>query len=368
MTYTQQVNGNKKAKSETETHLKNTQMFEIEKLMGICTLQDLGREKAQHLGFSSGGAADEHAFSIAQYLIGNPINSPAFELQFCQLSIRCNQAFNFAISGADCNAKINDKPIDNWQSHQLYPNDILSLSLPTKGLISYLAFDFPLATKYFLGSCSQTTNEKSLGLFAPEITEGDSFHAQLRETSKSKASINKAAQPFHSKKKEQIKGNANSPDFCPQRFYGQVINKREDARETLVLRFIPSDQYLRLSSKEKAQFLEKTYSVSSQSNRMGYRLNADAPLTLSQKSEAMLNQNKLSKPVCFGAIQLPTDKNPIVLMKDRQTIGGYPLLGNVMQTDLFRLAQKRPGEHVRFAPTTTLFAQQQLISFHNKWR
>ena len=100
---------------------------------------------------------------------------------------------------------------------------------------------------------------------------------------------------------------------------------------------------------------------------MGYRLTYDAPNLLSEKSKLMLKRKKLSKPVSYGTIQLPVDNNPIVLMKDRQTIGGYPVLGNVMQTDLFRLAQKRPGEHVRFVPTTLVFAQQQLASFRKKW-
>lgn len=355
---------------------KTSEMFVIEKLIGNCTFQDLGRTKAQHLGFSSGGAADEHAYRIANHLLQNHINSSAFELRFSQITLRCIKAFNFALTGAESNATINENPINNWQKHHLTPDDTLTLSLPPSGLITYLAFDFPIAIKKFLGSCSQTTNEKSLGLFAPLIQSGDIFHQLNRDHGQENINDNK-----ENKHEEAISSTTahsvlqnitNVPPFAPLRFYGPLTTENGDKSadkndNELILRFLPSDQYLALSRKEKQHFLKQIFTISSQSNRMGYRLTYDAPNLLSEKSKLMLKRNKLSKPVSYGTIQLPVDNNPIVLMKDRQTIGGYPVLGNVMQTDLFRLAQKRPGEHVRFVPTTLVFAQQQLASFRKKW-
>ncbi len=96
---------------------------------------------------------------------------------------------------------------------------------------------------------------------------------------------------------------------------------------------------------------------------MGYRLKG----TQTRLDIADSIRSTLSKPVCFGTIQCPSDGQPIVLMKDRQTVGGYPVLGTVIQTDLFRLSQKRPGETVRFVPTTLAQAQAQLAAFREKF-
>ena len=91
---------------------------------------------------------------------------------------------------------------------------------------------------------------------------------------------------------------------------------------------------------------------------MGYRLQTENTLGITIKNKA------LSKPVCYGTMQMPNADQVIVLMKDRQTIGGYPVLGNVIQTDLFRLSQMRAGQKVKFLPTSLNSAQQQLTQFY----
>ena len=113
---------------------------------------------------------------------------------------------------------------------------------------------------------------------------------------------------------------------------------------TLVLRFVPGFQYELLAEHAISSLLESEFKVTSRANRMGVALTGE-PVNTGVTS-------LLSEATCYGAIQLPGDGNPIVLLNDRQTIGGYPKPGAVIRSDCRRLAQARPGQRVRFAPCT----------------
>jgi len=319
---------------------------------GLCSIQDLGRMASQHLGFSAGGVADEYAFLFANYLLtlndqhsnllsadplSNTLNIAQLEITLGQISYKVAQKCTIAITGADCDATINDQPIKNWQVHQLNPNDMISFAQPKVGLHSYLAFAGGIQSKRWLNSQAQTSTEQSLAFSAPVIHEASII------TLSDKCCVSD----------EDIKKTIKT--LLPSAFYQKIP-------ATLTLRFIPQALWLSLSTKQQQAFSNHQFSISANSNRMGYCLTPLPENTITSSKAPTL-----SKPVTFGTIQLPKNNQPIILMKERQTIGGYPVLGVVIQTDLFKLSQLRPGNNVQLIPTTLDFAQQQLKAFYQKF-
>ncbi len=307
--------------------------LKIIKLSGRASVQDLGRLNSQHLGFSAGGAADEYAFRFANSLLDNDQNHAALEITLGQIQLQAGCDCFIALTGADCKATISQqdlptKVINNWQSHLLKKGQIITLHQPKKLLHSYIAVKGGIQSKIWLNSRSQSHSESNLGFTGKTLRTSDFITID----------INQKTLPPNNKTLQR--------NSTPQSFYADNI---------LTLRFIPNSLYLSLDRGWQRQFTQQTFRISADSNRMGYRLNGNiAAQTLA---------SELSKPVNYGSIQIPNQGQPMILMKERQTIGGYPTLGTVMQTDLFRLSQKRPGEEVRFTPTTTAKAQVQLTSF-----
>ncbi|WDE11471.1 biotin-dependent carboxyltransferase family protein [Thalassomonas haliotis] len=330
------------------TKMPRQNTLKVLKAGGLCSIQDLGRPGCQHLGFSTGGAADEHAYLTANQLLGNKASAAALEITLGQLVLRAECDCTIAITGADCRACINEQPVANWQVQQLKAGDNLSFSLPTSGLHSYLAVSGGIDTPLWLGSRSQTLNEPGLAAGLGKIA----VNCELPLTD---TCFNPA--PGQKQKTQQIKRNYAS-------FYPPGI---------LTARFIPHKLWFSLDNNTQQRFITTDYKISKDSNRMGYRLSSAAGLTVKDsekdsgknQTEIVLTGN-LSRAVTFGTIQLPDFHHPIVLMKERQTIGGYPVIGAVMQTDLFRLSQKRPGESLRFVPVTLEQAQQQLAGFYRQ--
>jgi biotin-dependent carboxylase-like uncharacterized protein len=308
--------------------------LKVLKLNGQCSIQDLGRLHAQHLGFSASGAADEYAFLSANQMLGNKLNSAALEILFGQITLCVQAQCTIAITGANCAATVNDKEISHWQVHSLQAGDILSLSMPKRGLVTYIAVTGGISSKLWLDSHSQTLNEQALGFNEEKITVN------------SKIACNEP----HEAMIQTTNINQQSPD----NFYKHNV---------LTLRFIPQKLWLDLANEYQQKVLEQDYSISPQSNRMGYRLSHLPKSVLAQ----ITNRKTLSKPVTYGTIQLPENGEPIILMKERQTIGGYPVIGSVVQTDLFRLSQLRPGEKIKLQPTTLTHAQQQLNAFYQRF-
>lgn len=305
-------------------------MFTIVKCNNNITIQDLGRAKAQHLGFSGTGAADEYSFLLANQLLNNPSNTAALEVTLGQVTIDFSKATSFVITGADCLACLNNQPIKNNKVYDVKAKSQLLLRMPSNMIHSYIAFKGGFSCQQWLNSASQANNEVALGLVEPAVTNKTHFDAAL------------------------IDPMAKSSAYKAQSGY------RFHQNDSLTLRFIEAPNWSMLTQQQQQHIIDTQFTISPASNRMGYRLTSDA--TFPQFAQ------QLSAPVCYGTIQIPDDGQPIVLMKDRQTIGGYPTLGNVMRLDLFRLAQKRPGECVRLQPISRQQAQVQLYAFYNRFQ
>lgn len=299
-------------------------MFTFDKVSLGTSIQDFGRQDGASIGVTTSGAADQFSFRLANYFCGNPLHLPAIETTFGRVSLSFNQTCQFVITGADCNATLNGTIISTETLMTAKTGDILELQHPKEQVHSYIAFVGGFTCKHWLSSASQANSDIHLNMTEASLSAGQAFTVNHVESNI----------------------EANRIAVIPQHFH-------QDSQ--LSLRFIPTELWHQLTKVQQQHFFQQAFTIDNMSNRMGYRFNGEA-IDCSPPQQ-------LSKPVVYGAIQLLPSGLPIVLMKEHQTMGGYPVIGHVYQVDLYRLAQKRPGEKVLFTEGNLAQAQAQKIAF-----
>ena len=285
--------------------------FEVLKPGPLSLLQDRGRHGMQHLGISPSGAADQHAFAWACRLLGNPQSAAALEITLGSVRLVCHDTTSFALTGADLNARIDGQPISPWCCHTIKSGQTLEFGLPRNGLRAYLAVPGGFQGPLVHGSRSTSVREKLGGLHGAgqALQAGDILAFESAQV---------------------------APRCTPTRFI-------PDYRSELTLRVLPGYQFSAFSDNDIERLLAGSYAVSADSDRMGYRLDGHAIGTNLPTI--------VSEGIAYGAVQVPPNGQPIVLLADRQTIGGYPKLGCVATHDACMLAQRMPGAAVRFTLT-----------------
>lgn len=310
-------------------------MITVTKCNNNISIQDLGRSSAQHLGFSASGAADEYSYLLGNLLINNQANTPAFEIFLGNVSFMFNSPCIIMLTGADCQTQLNNQSVSNNQPLNIEKGDILQLRTPNNMLYTYLSVQGGFNCKTWLGSASYTHHEHHINEHIQAIYEGQNFALSAKQSRENKHD------KVHCNNANQVNSLFHQPH-----------------EDKLTLRFIPSNLFNAWTNTHQQTFLTQAYKIAINSNKMGYRLSGE-PLEVT-------SETLLSKPVTLGTIQLPPDGQPIILMKERQTIGGYPTLGVVIQTDIFRLSQKRAGEKVCFKTAAISQAQAQLLSYKRR--
>ncbi|MFV0321350.1 MAG: biotin-dependent carboxyltransferase family protein [Alphaproteobacteria bacterium] len=292
----------------------------IEQADFLATIQDLGRMGYQHVGVTMGGPMDMHAFLWNNHLLGNIPNKAQIEIMVGQFKCMFQQPAMVALSGADMNAQLNGQAISPWQSFYVKAGDILTLGMMQQGLYSYLAVKDGFDVMPILGSCTTVMRDDLGGLDAKggKLGKGDKINYQPSQPS--------------------IARNV-APRFIPS--YDKEIE----------IGVITSAQYKDFSPQMQDLFFKSTYTVSQEINRMGYRING-AAITYNKT-------NLYSEGIDVGAIQIPMGGQPIVLMVDRQTIGGYPKIGYICKSDFGRFAQAAPGTKIRFYQKDIMVAAQE---------
>ncbi|WP_413479222.1 biotin-dependent carboxyltransferase family protein [Vibrio hibernica] len=300
---------------------------------GMLTLiQDLGRQKVGHLGLSAGGPADVHAFCWANRLVGNRSDRPALEITFGKVILRAQCDVMLALTGAEMSASIDGIAIGNWRSFLLKQGQELKLGYAKKGFRAYLAIQNGINVPKSYGSAATVVRNQLGGLAQSPgraLQEGDSF------------------------------GNGNSvneilePKFVPPRFIPQY---HQDVKigvfETYQANLFPK--------KQKNKFYSNAYAVSDKLDRMGIRLQGEA---IFAEREGQPVKGILSEGIAHGSIQFPPNGQPIILINDRQTLGGYPKLGCVSKMSLMRLAQARPGVNLHFYPADMAQETENYVKF-----
>ena len=275
---------------------------------GLLTLvQDRGRFGAHNLGLTTGGPLDTLAYDWANRLLANDHNASCLEVSFGGLSIEANIETTIAITGAKKPCKINGKDIDQWQTYPIKKGDVLELGFASEGVRAYLAVagGFDIAPSF--GSSSTVVREKIGGIHGDKLQAGDHLPCSTNSIS-SHLKLDEKHQPGYGKQ--------------------------------ATLRVVKGYQEAVFDHVQQWRFFNSEYQVTERSDRMGFRLEGE-----------VIHSNMvgmLSEGICHGAIQIPADGQPIVLMNDRQTIGGYPKIGSVIPLDTARLAQLTPGSTVRF--------------------
>lgn len=274
------------------------------------TIQDQGRYGYNHLGITHSGAMDEYAYLWGQKLLQTVVQRTdigvypynALEVMV-GLKLLAISFTTIAVTGADLNFKINDVLQPIWQTHYIKSGDILSFDKRVSGQRAYLAVKEGFILEKVYGSYATT----------------------LKENIGSKL------------KRDDILDFKSYPKTDTYRVKKTYI---PNYKKPLTLRLLLSYQENYFSKEEKEKFFNSEYEVTLQSDRMGYKLKGQA-----------INPNQggiISEAIAFGSVQIPKDGQPIVLLKERQTIGGYPKIGAVLPVDCFSLAQISMGSKVRF--------------------
>jgi len=294
---------------------------------GILTLiQDLGRKGFQRVGLSSGGAMDEYAFRLGNALLRNKANAAQLEITYGMLTLEVRESTSAALCGADLGATLNGKSILPWQTYALKRGDLLAFAQPKYGLRAYLAVAGGLQCDETLGSVSTVMREHVGGLDGKgeKLKKGDVLKYQPMD------------------------------DHFQNRVPRHAIPDYSLTEIPLVLGY----QYQQFSRIELAHFLSSTYSVSKHFDRMGYRLEGRA---IRYDGEGIISEG-----IAYGSVQVPNDGQPIVLLRDRQTIGGYPKIGCITVLGGALLSQKVAGDRVSFAAITVEEDEQERLLFGHK--
>lgn len=277
-------------------------MFKVLSAGLFTTVQDLGRQGYTHLGITPSGAMDEYAYRWSQKLLGE-VDGNALEVLLSGLKLQATAPTTIAITGADLDFCINGISQPNWQTHQVQADDILTFKEKRSGLRAYLAVKGGFVVPKYEESYSTTIKEHK----GKKLEAGDTLPFTPR-TSTQKIRVPQKYIPTY-------------PDH-------------------LTLRIVLSCQHNYFTDAQKEKFFSTTYTLTPEMSRMGYKLQGE-PIIPSKGGI-------ISEGITFGAVQIPPDGQPIVLLKERQTIGGYPKMGSVLPIDCFKLAQMAIGSGVQF--------------------
>ena len=298
-----------KSQKINTTITMNKNYFEIKRAGINTTFQDQGRSNLYHIGIPFSGAMDNRNFQISNKLVGNETNSPVIEfayqgplLKYFGNNIKC------AIAGdVKFIIRKNDNDIEGncYQSFALENGDEIDIVTTNKSVYGYLAISGEFNLEYQWSSCSINT----------KANIGSNNGKRIEDTQKIYIS--------------KINKNLNDKKL-------NYINTKIEK-----IRVIKGTNFNYFSDEGKNIFFDKEFVVSKLSDRMGMRL--DGP-----KIENIVDTNIKSEGLIKGVIQVPADGNPIIMLSDHGTIGGYPKIGVVISADYDKLVQLTPGSKIKF--------------------
>lgn len=296
----------------------------------LTTLQDLGRPGRQHLGVPVNGAMDEVSHRIANMLVGNDESEATLELTINGPTLRFDSDAVVAVCGANMGGIADGQPLPWWRPVRIPRGTTLAFGRPDIGARAYLAvaggFDVPAV----LGSRSTALAGGYGGFRGRALRKGDELPLRLPHEAATPRWVRLLSRHHHGL---AYPSWSVSRARMPYRVRPQVV------------RVLPGRHWSMFTVAAREQLTRALYRVALDSDRMGYRLEG-APL------ETRRGPDVLSEAVVMGAVQIPPGGDPIILMADRQTTGGYPVVAVVAGIDLPVVAQIAPGEDVQFRMIT----------------
>ena len=286
----------------------------------LTTIQDLGRPGLAHIGVPRSGAADRPALRRANRLAGNPESTPALETTLVGPRLRFDGASVVVLSGAPVRATVNGRPVEMESRIQLGDGDVLNVGSARAGLRTYVAFSGGLTAPLTLGSAA---TDLLTGLGPKPLARGDRL--ELGETRAGEMPAGEAS--ADEAPADEVR---RAPDFA----------LAADA-EPLVLAVALGPREDWFTGEARARLLRDPFTVTAESNRVGLRLSGPA-------LERARDEQLLSEGLVPGAIQVPPNGLPIMLLCDHPTTGGYPVIATLLSGSLPLAGQLRPGQQLRF--------------------
>lgn len=293
----------------------------------LSLLTDGGRFGAHGIGLTTGGPVDRMSFRWANRLVANDSHATAIEVSVGGLTLEVEQDTVFAVCGADMPLTINGETAELWRSYRVRSGDEINLGFVRAGCRAYLAVAGGFQIKPQFGSTATVCREGVGGLNGSKLEAGDILPCA----------------PHHSEVLFEV----------PQ-------SERPAFTSHLTVRVIPGYQVRQFDPLQQRRFFSHDYTVSQRSDRMGYRMEGPA---IKANVDGILSEG-----ICLGAIQIPADGQPIVLLQDRQTIGGYPKIGSVISCDIGPLTQLQPGATVAFEAVTIDRAHNLLLLQESRYQ
>ncbi len=304
-------------------------MIEILSSSALATVQDQGREGYLRYGVGTSGAMDRLALSVGNLLLGNPEDAAGIEIPLFPFRIRFLEDLAFALTGADCAARLGERPVLPWWTAQAKKGDVLTIGVPASGTRCYLSLAGGVDVPVVLGSRSTQLRGQFGGYNGRQLQKGDVVQA-----------VRAASTGLDEQTRDTGFGTVPPEYSLP----GPLAVPAADAAETVV-RVLPAAEYDRYQPESLDAFWREGWKVTPQSDRYGCRLAGPA-------LNAIHTLEKRSHGIVPGVIQVPHSGQPIIQLRDAQPSGGYPKIGTVIEADLWRLAQARIGTKIRFVQTT----------------
>lgn len=307
----------------------------------LTTVQDFGRDGHGALGVPSGGAADPLSFRLGNRLVGNHDNAPALEMTLTGGAFLFDHDATIVLAGGDLAASIEPsdthtpptpptsapRPITPWSAVPVHPGDRLRTGPISRGVRAYLCIAGGLAVPSVLGSASTHLAGGFGGFHGRALRAGD-----------------------------QLGFHTAPPRRVPAALSDHARTLARESLDRRTLRAFPGPHTAQFDS--SSLFWSSPFTVTTHSDRVGLRL--EGPAVPSRAAGRMRSEG-----MPCGAVQVPENGQPIILMVDRPTTGGYPVIACIATADLPTLGQLRPRDTVRFQPVTLAEARE---LFHERER
>jgi biotin-dependent carboxylase-like uncharacterized protein len=286
------------------------------------TVQDAGRFAWYHIGMPPAGAMDQFSFRVGNMLLGNRDDAAALEITFGGPVMETTDETVFAVTGADLTLTLNDTRVPQWVTHRARPGDRIACGEVERGVRAYFCISGGITIPSLLGSRSTYLLARFGGVEGRRLQAGDLLPVgPLRAET------------------DALVGR-----MIPSRFLPRLQREIE-------LRIIMGLCSYRLTEDSVEEFLQARWEVSTEADRVGYRLRGPAFRFKNREppfgaGSDVSNVVDVGYPV--GSIQVPGGQEAILLMRDAVTGGGYATIGTVIQCDLDLLAQAPPGSKVGF--------------------
>ena len=289
----------------------------------LTTVQDLGRYGYQSQGFSVAGVMDQRAFKIANLLLDNPENEAVLEITLIGPTLEFTSETIIAITGGDFTPKINGEAAPMYTAIYMKKGDVLAFGSARTGTRGYIAFSSYLDVPVVMGSRCTNLKSRIGGFKGRKLQEGDYIGFRMK----------RRYLPF---------------------FLSRTLPVERFEESEAVLRVVMGPQDDKFTHKGIQTFLKEEFTVTSDFDRMGCRL--DGPFIASESGSDIISDG-----IAYGAVQVPSHGKPIILLSDRQTTGGYAKIATVISVDIPKLVQRKMDHKIRFKAVTVEEAQKALL-------